>query len=240
MSNTTEHIKFGVVMQVKDEADVLDACLERWLALGASRIQICNDNSTDGTEKILNKHSFSGLCDDRGRVSVICYPKEPYQMQRHIADAKWLCICNDINWIIPADADEIWHFPNNDPVAFFASLPQVPSWGEVPYYDNFPNGVRRLHTHKKCFGYLTEEMEISIGNHMILDGDKWPKIENHGVYIEHNPVRSYEQMKRKLINHMEAYVSQHPEHAHAQNWHKWQEMGESFFEMKWKEFNPPA
>lgn len=224
-------------MQVKDEADVIESAVRRWFWLGCERILAFDDGSADGTREILDGLLRKAYLP----VSTFFDDTEPYQMQKHVNKLSRAYIKyygQGAEWIIPADADEIWHFPNNDPGAFFASLPQTPSWGEVPYYDNFPNGVRRLHTHKKCFGYLTEEMEISIGNHMILEGHKWPKIENHGIYIEHYPVRSYEQMKRKLINHMEAYKEQHPEHAHAQNWHLWQEMGEAFFEMKWKEFNP--
>lgn len=221
-------------MQVKDEVDIIEATLRRWLDLGAERFWLFDDNSEDGTESIYAKMWET----EPDRVFISLNEREPYEMQKHVNLMKSGLIKKGLNWIIPADADEVWHFPNNDPSAFFASLPQTPSWGEVPYYDNFPNGFRRLHTHKKCFGYLTEEMEISIGNHLILEGHKWPKIENHGIYIEHYPVRSYEQMKRKLINHMEAYKEQHPEHAHAQNWHLWQEIGEAFFEMKWKEFNP--
>lgn len=221
-------------MQVRDEADIIEAALLRWIGMGAEMVFVFDDRSTDDTRKILERIGFN-----TGRVGFVRREAEPYQMAKHINLLKDLLVRHyACNWIIPADADEVWHFPNNNPAAFFASLPQTPSCGEVPYYDNFPNGLRRLHTHKKCFGYLTKEMEISIGNHMILDGDKWPKIENHGIYIEHYPVRSYEQMRRKLINHMEVYSIQHPKHAHAQNWHKWQEMGEAFFQEKWKEFNP--
>ncbi len=222
-------------MQVKDEADIIEAALLRWIGMGAERVFVFDDRSTDDTRKILERIGLN-----TGRVGFAHRETEPYQMAKHINLLKDLLVRHyACNWIIPADADEVWHFPNNDPSTFFASLPKTPSWGEVPYYDNFPNGVRKIHpTHKKCFGYLTEEMEISIGNHIILDGDKWPKIENHGVYIEHYPVRTYEQMKRKLINHMTAYKEQHPSHYHGQNWHEWHEMGEAFFERKWKEFNP--
>lgn len=232
-----DRAKFGVVMQVKDEADIIGATVARWLSLGAEKVFVIDDGSTDMTEKAI---SFVADALWPGRVIQAITHENPYEMQRHINWMKTMFVENfNINWIIPADADEIWHFPNNDPGAFFASLPQTPSWGEVPYFDNFPNGVRKIHpTHKKCFGYLTQEMEVSIGNHLILDGDRWPKIQNHGVYIEHYPVRTYEQMRTKLINHMTAYKQQHPEHYHGQNWHEWQRDGEAFFERKWKEFNP--
>lgn len=201
----------------------------RWLAYGAE-VLVWDDMSTDGTlEKLM------ALRARYPKMGVFADETEPYQMQEHINYLKgWPTLPA---WIVPADADEIWHFPNNDPAAFFASLPQMPSWGEVPYFDNAPNGNRRQHTHKKCFGYLTDDMKISIGNHLILDGHKWPKIEGHGIYIEHYPIRSYEQMKRKLINHMEAYKTQHPGHPHGENWHKWQIEGEAFFQRKWQEFN---
>lgn len=228
-------------MQVRDEEDIIRQTLCRWYGLGAT-VYVWHDRDPidwrheagNGEWKMLDGLSESGVIELYSNE----FECERYKMQMHINYLKKEAIRREINWIIPADADEVWHFPNNDPSAFFASLPQTPSWGEVPYYDNFPNGFRRLHTHKKCLGYLTEEMEISIGNHMILEGDKWPKIENHGIYIEHYPVRSYEQMRRKLINHMEVYSIQHPEHPHGRNWHLWQEMGEAFFQEKWKEFNP--
>lgn len=231
MSNTTEHIKWGVVMQVKDEADVIEASVQRWQELGASIIYVIDDHSTDGTSEItwpmLYKYS---------NFHLVHYLSK-YDMPKNINRGKAFLIGQGVNWIIPADADETWNFPDNNPGAFFASLPQMPSWGEVPYFDNFPNGVRRLYTHRKCFGYLTEEMEISIGNHLIL-GDQWPKIEGHGISIEHRPVRSFEQMKRKLINHWDAYRDAYPEHEHAKNYRRWREEGDVVFDEIWNLYNP--
>lgn len=228
----TERIKWGVVMQVKDEADVIEVALLYWLALGATAVLVFDDHSMDGTFE-----KMRGIESRHNALLAFSSESEFYEMQLHINRLKGCFERSCVNWIIPADADEVWHFPNNDPAALFASLPQVPSWGEVPYYDNAPNGNRRLHTHRKCFGFLTPEMEICLGNHLILDGHKWPKIEDHGIYIEHYPVRNYEQMKCKLINHMQAYKDAHPDHEHARDWHRWKEMGEAFFVEKWNEFN---
>lgn len=231
--NTTERIKWGVVMQVKDEADVIETSVARWYLLGAT-VLVFDDGSTDGTLEILRQMA---ALDER-RISVFVNPAEPYDMPKHINMMKNVLIHDDgINWIIPADADETWDFPHS-PADFFERLPQVPSWGEVPYFDIFPNGQRRLHTHRKCFGYFTPEMEISIGNHLVIDGDKYPKIDTRGISIEHRPVRSYEQMKRKLMNHWEAYKDTYPDHPHAQNYRRWQTEGEAVFQEIWQQYNP--
>lgn len=232
--NTTEPIKWGVVMQVKDEADIIEDTLTRWLMLGPAAILVFDDGSTDGTLQHLRRWEAT-----HPEIAVFTNAREPYQMQQHINMMKRVLIDDDdIRWIIPADADEVWLFPGGDPAVYFATLPQIPSWGEVPYFDNYPNGHRRLHTHRKCFGYLTTEMEISIGNHLIIDGDRYPKIDVHGITIEHYPVRSYDQMKRKLINHMLAYRDQWPGHPHATNYERWQAKGEAFFQEIWQLYNP--
>lgn len=219
-------------MQVKDEVDVIEAAVTRWLRLGADAVLIFDDCSTDGTFDILRRLERADA-----RVATFTNPDEPYEMPLHINRLKNILIHDDnINWIIPADADETWNFPAA-PGDLFATLPQRPSWGEVPYYDNAPNGNRRLHTHRKCFGYFTPEMEISIGNHLILDGEEYPKIKGHDLIIEHHPIRSYEQMKRKMMNHWEAYKDTYPDHPHAQNYRRWQAEGEAVFQEIWNEFN---
>lgn len=229
----TERTDFAVVMMVKDEIDVIDEAIVTWRARGA-RVYVCDNGSTDGTLERLN--TYKGVYGDE--LHVESDPETAYFMEKRINALKDRALSDGFRWIIPADADETWHFGTNDFSAYLADLydgTHGPRWFSVPYVDVSPTGNRRLHTHQKGFGYLDGNCHISIGNHIITGAGS--VCVAPGAIIEHFPVRSRAQMEKKLINHMSAFVAAGYEHQHTRDFYECSSDPVAFFDRKWKEFN---
>ena len=101
----TERIDFAVVMMVKDEIDVIDDTIVTWRARGA-RVYVCDNGSTYGTLERLN--TYKGVYGDE--LHVESDPETAYFMEKRINALKDRALADGFRWIIPADADETWHF----------------------------------------------------------------------------------------------------------------------------------
>lgn len=186
-------------MCVKDEEDIILKCLNAWDRLGATHFFVRDNGSTDGT--IAKIKVFQKWCFTMGKTFCLeC--KRPTKWDNHETINRFVrqAQLHGVSWMFPADADEILHTRHGyDLQRLFDEYTQ-PAYGELPYYDNVPNGTRRENTHRKVFGHFPKgcDPQISIGNHMVL-GTGMVEIK-HDLHYEHYPVRSFEQYKTKLLN----------------------------------------
>lgn len=92
------------VGMVKDEADVIGGVLRHLASEGVERIVVLDNGSTDGTTDLISETSRDLGCD----LAWVWDPEPGYYQSLKITRA-----CEEYaqpgDWVIPFDADEIWH-----------------------------------------------------------------------------------------------------------------------------------
>ena len=96
-----------------------------------------------------------------------------------------------------------------------------------------PNGVSWFEPeHKKVFGKLHPDWNISIGNHEIEGVN--PTFPDYGVYLNHYQYRSYDQFKRKKITFFKAFEKAgYMDHKFVKEYRLYQKHGEAYLEQMW-------
>ena len=98
--------KLGVLGIMKNESLNIDEWISHYLAMGAAKIYLIDNGSTDDT--VAKAHKWV----NSGRVEIILRPA-PYQQTRHYWDAiKTFKIRKTCEWLIIADLDEFWFCPD--------------------------------------------------------------------------------------------------------------------------------
>jgi Glycosyl transferase family 2 len=112
--------KLGVLAIMKNEALNIDEWVEHYLWMGADRIWLIDNGSTDDTV------AKARAWEARGKVRLIELPK-PHRQRIHYWKAyRAFGIEKECDWLLIADLDEFWFCPNGDtlPVAL-AEYPEV-------------------------------------------------------------------------------------------------------------------
>jgi hypothetical protein len=232
-------MKPAVLMMFRDEADILAECLIHWYRLGIRDFYLCDNGSVDRS-----RFSVDTLVDfwDKEDLGVSVYiefdPATDWPGKRIINTLKERAINEGCDWLFPADADEFIQLPyiTHERATLEEWIMQYtirPSWGELPYLNIIQDVDSGYYSEywqepqKKACGYISKDMMISMGNHLI-EG-MVPILGMGGAYYKHYPVRSYEQFKRKLTNYMIAFhQSPHQDHPHAQAYKVWAVEGERY------------
>lgn len=241
-------MKPAVVMMFRDEADILERCLQNWYDLGVRNFYLCDNGSDDNSREIAQSFlefmlpSFSGR-----RHWVIEYDSATdWPGRRVINGLKQKAINDGCDWIFPADADEFLEIlewgDDGETIKlgeWLSRFDQVPAWGEIRYLNVFPDGrAEWQEPHRKAFGILKPEWMISMGNHLIEGID--PTLDQVNAFYLHYPLRTYAQFRRKMVNYMTAFSqTEFKDHHHSVDFHRWQVEGEAFLEKKWKEITQP-
>lgn len=224
-------MKIAVCMMFRDEADILDKCLNHWATLGATNFYLCDNGSLDGSGSIARIYDNHLQTDSRTN-----FPQAEIVnglIQRAHRDK--------CSWIFPIDADEFIYTPDE-----FDGLPDwlssypgnAPAYGELQWLNvTQGEGVTYLNwhdPHRKVFGRFDKHWKVSIGNHLIQNAN--PTLDNKGAHYVHYHVRGYEHFRRKMINYMEAFV-QLPglNHHYGKDYYNWKQRGEDFIKEKFDE-----
>jgi hypothetical protein len=192
--------------------------------MGATNFYICDNGSSDGTWDILHD-----LKKNRPSVTMTCkrlYPKE-WNNQDTINAMLGMAQRDGVAWMFAADADEFLYTLHGYDLQRIFDAYESPAYGYIRYYDNLPNGTRKISTHKKLFGHFPKgfKPDVSIGNHLALNTKGATEIE-HNLWYEHYPVRSYKQYKKKLLNISRAFQgTDFPRAPHAK---LYEEQGEQY------------
>jgi len=224
----------AVLMMYRNEEDIIGQCIEHWAALGVDEFFLCNNLSTDNSHEI----AVSTLV----KCGKQAYHLEAYEdvfPQRYIVNyLKTKALEAGHQWIFPIDADEFLCLNES---FFIKSLKDFESCttkhgyvcGQYSYKNIMPNGVSWIEPHhKKVFGRLDPDWNISIGNHEIEGvGATLP---DYGAYLNHYQYRSYEQFKRKKITFFKAFMrAGYYDHPFVQQYRLFQKHGEAYLEQMW-------
>ena len=228
-------MKPAVIMMFRDEADILGKCLHYWYKLGVRNFYLCDNDSVDDSWTIAKDLNF--IHPDADVYLTFDFATD-WPGRRVINDLKNRALSDGCDWIFPADADEFLVLPEGwETVQNWLTLPwkaKPGEWSELKYLNILPDGREEWQEpQRKCFGLLTPEMTISMGNHLIEGGI--PTFST-SVYYKHYSLRSYPQFKRKMENYMVAFSQNgFPDHHHAESFKIWQVEGESYLQRLWTE-----
>lgn len=224
-------------MMFRDEADIIRKSLEHWYSIGVRNFYLCDNGSDDNSKQIA--FEFADQFAENGCQRTI--HTETWEGRRIYNLLKTDALYHENHWIFPADADEFLQLPTGCTTVqdWLAQYPQAPAVGLMPYLNIYPSGREVWQEpQRKCFGYFTPDMTISVGNHLV---------ENHtdtlnplGAYYRHYSVRSYPQFRWKMINWMTAFQgSEFPDHPHVENYRRWKAEGEPFLQKLYDDLNQP-
>lgn len=225
----------AAIGMVKDEADVIGRTVDHLFGQGVDVVYVLENASTDGTWEIL-RDLRDAVQYAPGRLVVIADPEPGYWQSRKMTELAFLAASAGATWVIPFDADELWH----PAPAGYATLREL-------FDDIDPSGgvvlEAALHNH-----YRTPD---DSGGHP-FDTMRWrdpeplglPKVAftahrsavvhagNHGVdhpgarlahmlTVEHYPYRSPEQFLRKVRNGSAAYAATDLPRSTGQHWREY-------------------
>lgn len=207
---------WGITM-VKDEIDVLPYTLAHMVAEGVDGFVIADNMSTDGT--------WEWLCEHVARMPVrslllrdseVAY-YQSVKMTEHYRQASAL----GADWVIPFDADEIWHCEDLQRLADVLTEDLDGDCAEVKLFNYFPtssddpeepNPFRRiLHRDSTMSGLMKTAVRAGIEGLVIAQGNHEAHAERPlrtvrpGMAIGHFPWRSPEQFESKIRNGARGY-----------------------------------
>ncbi|MDB5658742.1 MAG: hypothetical protein JWS10_1357 [Cypionkella sp.] len=99
-----DHV-LGVLGIMKNEAMNIDEWVQHYVSMGAGKIFLIDNGSTDDT---LAK---AQIWIDKGVVELVQYPERHYQKKHYWAAFKHFKIAQRCQWLLVADLDEFWFCP---------------------------------------------------------------------------------------------------------------------------------
>lgn len=225
----------AVLMMFKDEEDIIGKCIDHWAKLGVDAFYLCNNGSTDDSMGCA-LHSIN--INKADYVFTHCI-KTDFPQRQMINILKGMAINDGHQWIFPIDADEFLCLTDR-----YKSIGEFISdhnffwefefaYGQYRYKNIMPNGVYWWEPeHKKVFGKLHPDWNISIGNHEIESIRS--ELPDGGAYLNHYQYRSYEQFKRKKITFFKAFEKAgYLDHKFVKEYRLYQKHGEAYLEHMW-------
>ncbi|MCF7223781.1 glycosyltransferase family 2 protein [Marilutibacter chinensis] len=208
----------------RNEADIVGSMLDFHLSRGVDLIIATDNGSSDGTDAVLETYERKGVLRLL-RESSHTHDQAVWvtRMARMAAEEY------GADWVINSDADEFW-WPTGgnlkDELAAIPASVQALSVERRNFLPPGPNAADELPFHQKqtirerrslnsrgrplppkvCHRGLAA-IAIGDGNHVVmLDGQAVPAAPSSGLDILHFPVRSYDQLERKIREGTEALI----------------------------------
>jgi len=229
-------VKAAVLMMVKDDDDILIQALKHWVGIGVYTFYITETNEK---QKIsLGIWQFEE--DFNVNVHYRHDPVNTFDGHRIINALKDHAITDGYNCLFPADADEFLNLGTYSSVTEWVSLvPRVDHWWcEVPYLNHWPGGGATWQDPqgKAIIGNAHQDMDISIGNHIVSGRYAGSKADVKHVHYDHYPFRSKDQMVQKITSHGTAFINMGlHDHHYPQLYRAMQAGGQAWIDAHWKE-----
>ena len=205
----------------RDEADILESMLRFHLAQGVDRIIATDNGSIDGSLEILKRF------ERRGQLTLLQEAEQTHDQAVWVTRMARMAAAMGADWVINSDADEFWWPQQGSLHSTLAQLPDsvegvlvdrtnfLPpprkSNGRHPFYQRqtLRERVSRNSLGRplppKLIHRAHPDIEITDGNHgALLDGKPTAAIKSASIEILHVPIRSYEQLERKIRQGAEA------------------------------------
>jgi Glycosyl transferase family 2 len=207
-------VTLALTLLAKNEADVVDANIVYHLSAGVDFIVATDNDSTDGTTEILERHERDGV------LHLIHEPSSDFRQGDWVTRMARLAAAKGADWVINADADEFWwpragnlpealgRLPARYGIVHGVWRPFVPRPDDGEYFAermivrlssqaaiNDPTNPFR--PARKAMHRAHGEVRVRDGNH---DVEGAPLVTLHGWYpfeVFHLPLRSREQAGRK-------------------------------------------
>lgn len=205
----------------RDEADILESMLRFHLAQGVDRIIATDNGSVDGSLEILQRF------ERRGQLTLLQETEQTHDQAVWVTRMARMAAAMGADWVINSDADEFWWPQQGNLNSTLAQLPEsvagllvdrtnfLPpprkSNGRHPFYQRqtLRERISRNSLGRplppKLIHRAHPDIEITDGNHgALLEGKPTAAIKSTSIEILHVPVRSYEQLERKIRQGAEA------------------------------------
>ncbi len=214
---------------IRNEEDILESFVRHNIEM-VDRMVIVLHKCTDSSKEILKKLKLEGLPVE------ISESNAEHHAQSETMTALLQQV--DADWIVPLDADEFLCSSINvsdalqkTPTNTVSLLPwktYVPSpkdnLDETDVRHRITN--RRSEEFQQFFKVLipnsfASKSVLPLGSHQLLQKDSnmpWHSIKHNNIWISHFPIRSEEQLRKKIINGWEAH-SLNPNKISGQNFH---------------------
>ena len=230
-------VKAAVLMMVKDDdSDIVIKALVHWLSIGVDAFFIFETSQSNTLYTAL--YDFADY-----HHAVLQYEHtsvNTFDGHRIVNMLKQDAINKGYNCLFPADADEFLNLGTysnvQDWIGKYQSLPYW--WCEVPYLNHWPGGGATWQEPqgKAILGKAHQDMDISIGNHLVTNTGDWGKASVPGVHYDHYPFRTKDQMVRKITSHGTAFMNMGMHDAHyAALYRAMQAGGQAWIDAHWKE-----
>ena len=206
-----------MTLLVKNEEDMLEENLIFHKAMGVDGFIITDNNSSDRTPEIIRKYKEKGWI-----VEAIEEKATDYQQKKWVDRMIWKAKSgHKADWVINADADEIWYAPSGDlKTELVSSRANVLTcemkcvypeegkpfwqWGQIV---EVVNDLERYNLsryslfarqNKKVIHRTAGYIQISMGNHKVTMFPK--KVEKSNIHIYHYNIRGKKPFLEKMIN----------------------------------------
>jgi glycosyltransferase involved in cell wall biosynthesis len=219
----------AAVLLVKNEVDIIGATLD-WLSTQVDEIIFQDNASNDGTREIAEAHGVTLIDDDDPAY---------YQAKKTTALGQ-RARGSGHNWVLPCDADEIWHTGEiKRPIrSYLAGLGPEVQVVQAAMYHHFPtddddpaveNPVKRLKWRQRESGALPKvcartapDLKIGAGNHDAhYTSDRWARSVKGDLSIRHFSWRTPEQYLRKIRIGQAAYAATELPESVGEHWRSW-------------------
>jgi hypothetical protein len=238
--------KVAALMMVKDEIDIIESAIHYLCTQELDAIFVYDNNSSDGTLDCLYflEKKYMNLCVEKDPIEGY------YQSDKMNAWANELFLEEEMDVVIPIDADEIWY--SKDPQKTLgeairtsdADIFVAHSEDYIPtIFDDFNefNFIKRM-KHKKfhsnsfsavAFNY-SPGFHLEMGNHNVLNHPG--KRNNDLIGIRHYQYRSFDQFVKKVKNGKKAYEATDLPDFMGSHWRKLGAMDDEELRQYWVDY----